>query len=300
MGAALFSLSDFVQARRHLEQSAALYDPQEPQATILLYGYNLGIACLARLAVVLWFLGYPDQAVQKSEAALAHARDHTHPFSLAFALSFASECYRLRRDARATQAQAEATIALSTVHGFSLWEAGASIYRGWVLAEQGQTEEGIGQLQHGIAAWQAAGAAIGMPALLAQLAEAYGHAGRVEKGLAVLNRALETVQQTGEAWWEAELYRLQRELTLSQSSVQSTVFRVREAEGCFLKAIQITQKQQAKSLELRAVMSLSRLWRQHGKQDEARQLLTEIYSWFTEGFATKDLQEAKALLAELA
>jgi predicted ATPase len=262
------------------------------------------VAGLARLATTLWFLGYPDQALAQSQKALLMAQEHAHLFSLAYVLSFAAECHRLRREAQATQAQAEAIIILSTVHGFPLWEAGAKAFRGWALAEQGQVKEGIGQLQCGIAAWQVTGAAVSLPAWLAQLAEAYRHARRVEEGLAALTRALETVQQTGEAWWEAELCRLKGELTLQQLSVISyqppipDSYPQGEAEACFLKAIQIARRQQAKSLELRAVMSLSRLW-QKGKRKEAHQILYEIYGWFTEGFDTKDLQEAKTLLDEL-
>ena len=174
------------------------------------------------------------------------------------------------------------------------------MYRGWALAMQGQGKEGIAQLHQGLAAWQATGTEMQRPHFLTLLAEAYGKVGEAEQGLAALVEALAQVEQTGERWYEAELYRLRGELTLAQSSVQSLASSVqKEAEECFSKAIEIARRQQAKSLELRAVMSLSRLWQQQGKRDEARQMLAEIYGWFTEGFDTKDLQEAKALLEEL-
>ncbi len=154
-------------------------------------------------------------------------------------------------------------------------------------------------MRQGLDAQRATGAEVGRPCLLALLAEAYGKVGQAEEGFAVLAEALAIVHKNGERWYEAELYRLKGELTLAQSSVQSLESRVKEAEECFHKAIEIAHRQQAKSLELRAVMSVSRLWQQQGKKDEARQMLAEIYGWFTEGFDTKDLQEAKALLEEL-
>jgi predicted ATPase len=170
--------------------------------------------------------------------------------------------------------------------------------QGWALAEQGQVKESIAQMQQGLAALRAMGTAVNRAGDLALLAEAYGKAGLTEEGLSVLAEALDLVQKTG-GRSEAELYRLKGQLTL-QSKVSSPKSQVEEAEACFCKAIEIARRQQAKSLELRAVMSLSRLWQQQGKKDKARQMLAEIYSWFTEGFDTKDLQEAKALLKELA
>ncbi len=154
-------------------------------------------------------------------------------------------------------------------------------------------------MRQGLAAARATGVELGRPADLAQLAAACGKAGQTEEGLTVLAEALAVVDETGERVYEAELYRLKGELTLAQSSVQSLESRVKEAEACFLKAIEIARRQQAKSLELRATMSLARLWRQQGKQKDAHQMLAEIYGWFTEGFDTADLQEAKALLEEL-
>jgi predicted ATPase len=167
-------------------------------------------------------------------------------------------------------------------------------------------------MNQGLAAWQATGAEQALSYCLALLAEAYGKVGQAEKSLAVLAEALDFVQRTGERFYEVELYRLKGQLTLQQFNVQGSTFKVTnphsltpnpqaeaEAEACFLKAIEIARKQQAKSLELRVVVSLSQLWQQQGKREEARQLLAEIYGWFTEGFDTADLQEAGALLAEL-
>jgi predicted ATPase len=175
--------------------------------------------------------------------------------------------------------------------------------RGWVLAAAGQLEAGVGQMQEGLADERATGSEAVAPYFLALQAEICGMMGQPEAGLAALAEAVVVRQRTGERWYEAELYRLKGQLTLQKaqgagSTVQATNSQA-EAEACFVKAIEITQRQQAKSLELRAVMSLARLWQQQGKRTQARQLLAEIYGWFTEGFDTKDLQEAKALLEEL-
>ncbi|MBI3798633.1 MAG: hypothetical protein HY268_16920 [Deltaproteobacteria bacterium] len=189
--------------------------------------------------------------------------------------------------------------------------AQAAILRDWALAEQGQEAEGIAQIRQGLPAHRETGAELTGPYYLALLAEAYGKVGQVEEGLSGVAEALTMVDKDGERLWEAELYRLKGQLTLQKSAVrgpkskveESPQFEVRspesEAEECFCKAIEIARRQHAKSLELRAVMSLRHLWRQQGKQKEAHELLSEIYHWFTEGFDTKDLQEAKTLLEEL-
>ncbi len=202
-------------------------------------------------------------------------------------------------------ARAEAAIALSSEQGFQFFLAIGTIDRGWTLTEQGQGEDGIAQIRQGLAAYQATGAELWRPYFLALLAEAYGKIGQTEEGLTLLAEALAAMDNTGEHQWAAELYRLKGQLTLQKFQVSSSTFQVpspqaeAEAEACFLKAIEIARHQNARSLELRAVMSLSRLWQQQGKTEQARKLLAEIYGWFTEGFDTKDLQEAKALLEEL-
>jgi predicted ATPase len=184
--------------------------------------------------------------------------------------------------------------------------------RGWALAEQGQAEEGIAQMRQGLVAWQATGAEVFRSYYFALLAEVYGKKGQSAEGLALLPEAFAAMHQTGELLFEAELYRLKGDLTLQKEfQVSSSKFQVppspqpltpstqTEAEACLLKAIDIARQQQAKSLELRATVSLARLWQQQGKKSEAHQMLSDIYHWFTEGFDTKDLQEAKALLESL-
>src|SRR5439155_15188099 len=180
--------------------------------------------------------------------------------------------------------RAEAVIALSSEQGFALTLAWGTIYRSGALAEQGQLEEGIAQLRQGLAAYRATGGELARIYYLALLAEAYGRVGQPEEGLSALAEALAAVDTNGERFYEAELYRLRGELTLAQSSVQGLASSVqKEAEECFQKAIEIARKQQAKSLELRAVTSLARLWQSQGKRNEAHEMLAEIYGWFTEG-----------------
>jgi predicted ATPase len=241
-----------------------------------------------------------DQALKSTCEALTLARKLSHPYTLAYDLFHAATSYQFRREAQAVQELAEEAITLATEHGFPLILAWATIFRGWALAEQGEVEEGIAQMRQGLAAFQATGAGVGLPLYLSLLAETCGKVGQAEEGLTVLAEALDMVQRTGEHVTEARLYRLKGELTLKQSSVQGLESSVqKEAEECFRKAIEIARRQNAKSLELRAVMSLSRLWQSQHKKQDAHQMLAEIYGWFTEGFDTKDLQEAKALLEEL-
>ncbi len=252
------------------------------------------------MALTLWMLGYPAQALQRMHDALTLAQELSSPFNLAFALCFAARLHQYRRERQLTQERAEASVALCTEQEFPLLLAFGTLLRGWALAEQGQREEGIAQIRQGLAAWRATGAEIQRPYNLALQAEAHENAEQTEEGLTVLAEALALVDKTGERLYEAELYRLKGELTLKQSRVQSLASSVqKEGEECFLKAIDIAQRQQAKSWELRAVMSLSRLWQQQGKKNEARQMLAEIYGWFTEGFDTADLKEARTLLGEL-
>jgi predicted ATPase len=294
LGDTFIWLGEFAVAREHLEQGLALYHPQQHRSHAFLYGYDSGVHCLSFGAWALWYLGCPDQALRRIHEALTLAQELSHPFSLAFALAFAAWLHQLRREGQAAQEWAEAAIALATDQGFPFWESWGTVLRGWALAEQGQSAEGIAQMGQGIAAWRATGAELQRPYYLALLAEAYGKAGQAEEGLSVLAEALTAVHKTGERQYEAELYRLKGELLLKQDIPD-----VQEAESCLRQAVAVAYQQQAKSLELRAAMSLSRLWQHYGKRVEARELLAPVYGWFTEGFDTADLQEAKVLLAAL-
>ena len=192
--------------------------------------------------------------------------------------------------------RAEATIALSRAQGFPGLEAIGTLERGWVLAEQGQEAEGLAQMRQGLTAWQSLGQVLAVPHSLTLLAEVYGKVGQTEAGLHALAEALAIVENTGEHWWEAEIHRIKGELLLAQAGTKP---QMEDAAACFHQALAVASRQQAKALELRTAMSLARLWQRQGQRAAARELLTPIYGWFTEGFDTADLQEAKALLGEL-
>jgi predicted ATPase len=259
-----------------------------------MYGEDLGVYCRSFSAWTLWYLGYPDQALARSQEALTLAQQRGHPFSLSQALSIAAQFHRFCRDVCVAQECADASIHLAMEQGFPFQTARGAVLRGWALAQQGQGQEGIEQIQQGLRAFRATGVEHLRPYFLALLAEAHRIQEEPEKGLAVLMEALTLVDKTGERWWEPELYRLKGELLLQQSTSNQT-----EVESCFHQAINIARSQQAKSLELRAATSLARLWQQQGKRQEAHDLLAPVYNWFTEGFDTADLKDAKSLLDEL-
>jgi len=294
LGLTLVHLGELALARVHLEQGIALYDPQHHHSHTVRFAQDPGVICLGYLSEVLWYLGYPDQALQRSQEALALACELAHPFSLAFAWDFAGALYYFLRDGPAVQERAEAAIALASEQGFILWRVQGKVLRGWGLTEQGWGEEGIAQMCGGLAAWRAIGAELGRPYYLGMLAEAYAKMGRTEAGLRALAEALAGMHKYGEHYCEAELYRLKGELLLAGSVEQHV-----EVQACFERALNVAHQQQAKSLELRAATSLSRLSQRQGKRTEAHALLADLYGWFTEGFDTADLQEAKALLEEL-
>jgi DNA-binding winged helix-turn-helix (wHTH) protein/predicted ATPase len=322
-----YCLGEYLAAKTYGEDGAALYDPRQRRTQTFAYGEDPAMATLPFYGMSLFVLGYPDRALQKVREALTLAREQAHANSMAFASFFTAYVHCYRREHEEAMEQAEALIALTTEQGLPFWLALGTLARGWALVEQGEGEAGIIQIHQGLAAFRASGGEQTKTYSLARLAEAYGKRGQVKEGLAVVVEALEFADRTEERCYEAELYRLKGELTLAQSRVQGLGSGIKrgsrpkvqssklrnsstqhltpstqaeaEAEACFHKAIEVAQHQHAKSLVLRATMSLARLWRRQGKKDEARQTLAEIYDWFTEGFDTKDLQEAKALLEEL-
>jgi predicted ATPase len=295
LGVTLFYLGEFAPAQDHTERSLALYNTQPHSTSTFLYGQDPGSGCLGRAAQVLWMLGYPDQAQQRSDAALALARKLSHPYSVVFALNQAVVLHQLRREGRAAFERAEEVLSFCMEQGFTQQLAMGTILRGWGLAAHGQADKGIAQMHQGLAVSQAAGIGLGRAPVLAQLAEVYGRIGEIEAGLRLLAEALAVMDRTGERWWEAEVYRLKGELLLQQAVADE-----HQAEICFRQALDMARWQEAKSLELRVATSLSRLWQQQGKRAAAHDILAPIYGWFTEGFDTADLQEAKTLLEELA
>jgi predicted ATPase len=245
-------------------------------------------------AMVLWVLGYADQAQHWGQDELARAQQGEPTPSLVSSHLFAAILAQHRRDVAATQASAEATIALATTHGLAHRVAQGQILQGWALAMQGDAATGVAQIEQGWEEVQRLGQQLYRPYQLALLAEAYGQAGQPEAGLPCLAEAVTRVEATDERWWAAEVSRLQGELRLRLPRPD-----LPQATACFHQALDVARRQQARALELRAALSLSRLWQQQGKRTEARALLAPLYGWFTEGFDTADLQEAKTLLEEL-
>jgi predicted ATPase len=294
VGQSVYCLGELARARELFEQALTYYDPQQHRALALLYVTDPIVASLAWLSFTLWLLGYPDQGQQQNRAALTLAHALGHSLTLGSALAWAAFFYCLRGDGQATYEQAEAAVRLSTDKGLPFRVAMGTILRGWALAALGEREEGVARLRQGLEGWRATGAAISWSYYLGSLADAYARGAHAGEGLAVLFEALTCVDTTGERYAEAELHRLKGKLLLKQ-----TVPDAQQAEVCLQQALAITRRQQAKSWELRAAMSLSRLWQQEGKRHDARELLAPIYSWFTEGFDTADLQDAKALLETL-
>jgi predicted ATPase len=325
LGASFFWRAEFVSAREHLDQAIAMYDALDSLPPVFRAAGDPGAACRAYAAFALWHLGYPEQALTRSNEAITLARKLAHPFTLAYILDFAAVVHQLRGEPQVAQEVAEAAIAICTEQRFAHWLNMGTIVHGAALAAQGQRAEGIALMRRGLAATGASGARSGWPYYHTLLAEFYQQDGHTQEGLASLGVGLALSQKNHEIWWEPESYRVKGELTLAQSRVQSLASGVQtnqkakgkrqkskitdprslipdpqsEAELCFLKAIDIARRQQAKSLELRAATSLARLWQSQGKYHAARNTLSEVYKWFTEGFDTADLRAAKALLEAL-
>jgi predicted ATPase len=295
LGMSVFWLGEAGAAQAHFETALALYDPAQHRALAARSGQDPRVVCLTHLACTRWLRGFPDQARQRCQEAVAWARALAYPHSLAVALTFAGFVHQLRREHDAVHEWATSVMTLTTDQDLPFWWLGSTILRGWALAAQGQGVEGMMQMRQGLAAWEATGAKLLRPYYLALLAEVYGKGGQVGEGLRLLDEALSTAYATGERNHEAELYRLQGELLLSQGGPD-----ISRAEHALHRALATARRQQVKSWELRAAMSLARLWQQQGKRAEAHELLAPIYGWFTEGFDTADLQEAKALLEAVA
>ena len=277
------------------------------------------MVCLSFASVALWFLGYADQALQRCEEAVALAREISHPYSLAFALSFAGEVHVRRREPVEAQRYLDALRALATEQGFTFFLAQGTILHGWALAEQQSREKGTAQMRSGLEAYQATGAEMGRPSHLVLLAEAFAKNGDLDEALEEWENARVAIERTGERTYEAELYRVRGELVLaasrqaqsSQAVTKSPKIKSRgaaiaklseaesQAEPYFRQAIEVARRQQNKALELRAATSLSRMLLQRGQRGQARKMLAEIYGRFTEGFETPDLSEARALLDKL-
>jgi predicted ATPase len=296
-------LGNLALAGMHLEQIIVLYAAEQHRGLAYRYGgIDPGVGGFGVYAWVLWLRGYPAQARIHSDKALGLAQQLAHPFSLARTLHYDTLLCQLRRDALAVRDQADAAITVATAQSFALARATGLIMRGWAIAVQEYSSEGLVQIQQGLDMYRSTGAEYQRTHYLALLAEASGLLSQPEGGLAALEEALTLMEQTGERYYEAELHRQRGELLLLRKAQIHQAQNSREqheAEVCFQQALDIARQQRAKSLELRAAMSLARLWQRQGKPQEAYDLLAPIYGWFTEGFDTADLQEARTLLEEL-
>jgi predicted ATPase len=247
---------------------------------------------MAHSALTLWALGYPARAAARAEQALTLARSQQHPLSLVYANHFVAVLHQCRGDLETMQTLEDDVFAQATEHGLNFFLASGAIQRGWLLARRGHVDEGLAQMQLAIDASRKFGADLRIPAFLASMAEVYEKSGRPAEGLSVVSEAFTVAEQFGaHYYWTAELHRLKGALMLPSDE--------KAAEECFHDAIGIARRQGAKSLELRAAVSLSRLWAGQGKTREARTMLADVSAWFSEGLDTSDLAEANALLAEL-
>jgi predicted ATPase len=294
LGNTSYSMGEFLLAKEHLETAIFHYDPKCNRTLILRYGgADAGVRYLLWVAWTLWQLGYPDQALKRGNEGLALAQELSHPFSLAAAEYFVGVLCQSRREARAAQEIAESAIALCAEHGFPLWLAWATSLRGCAMSEQGRNEEGIAQIQEGLAASRATGAELMRPRDLCLLAKARMETSTLD-GLSTLTEALAAADEHEHRSYEAETHRLKGELLLRQDDSNAA-----EAQISFQRAIEIARQQSARSFELRATTSLAHSLVNQGRREDARVMLADIYNWFTEGFDTADLIEAKALLEEL-
>ena len=282
----------FESCRSHLKEVLALYDPVAHRSLTHHAGHHPQVNAQSLLGIVLLYLGYPDQAVAQSNAAVAEARRLAHPPTLAASLANSSRLLSLAGADAALNDRADELVALATDRGFPFWGVLGALYHGWVAVKSGDVAEGISLLRSGSVAYRAAGAEIGMPFFLGLLARACEIAGRIEEAMSQLDDALQIVDRTGARWFAAELNKLKGQLLLRQGHSEP-------AETLYRKALGTAREQEAKLWELRAAVSLARLWRDQGRRGEARDLLAPAYGWFTEGFDTPDLKEAKALLGEL-
>lgn len=294
LGSQLVIRAEFSKGLELTLQGLALYDPDQHRSLAYVYGQDVGVVCRQWSAWALWFLGYPDQALSMSRKTALLAQETSHPMTEVYIGVFTAMFHRFRREMEPARKLADNAARESVDQGFELFLASANAVKGSLLTVESM-DDGIALMKEGVARWRATGAELFVPFFLALLAEAYGKAGRGAAGLAALDEAMAIVDKSGkdgERLWDSELLRIKGELLLGNSDAV-------QAEACFQEALQIASRQGAKSWELRTSVSLSLLWKNQGRRKEAQELLKGIYGWFTEGFDTPDLINAKALLEEL-
>jgi predicted ATPase len=291
----LLATGDLAAAEGQIASALALYHRETHSSHAQRYGGHDPAACgYANGAMLRITLGYPDQAVQQIDQALSLARSLAHPPTLSQSLWFAADLHYVRREPQKVEHFVAAALPLLTEHGSAVSVANATMLRGWAFTDQGEVEKGIADLREGLGAWRSTASQYQVPYRLARAADAYRIAGHAREGLSLIAEAVTAVERTGDRWFEADLHRLGGELLLLAGE------NALSAATWFQRALVTARQHGARLLELRASTSLARLWRDQSKRTEAHDLLAPIYGWFTEGFDTPDLKEAKALLEELA
>ncbi|MFQ5937124.1 MAG: adenylate/guanylate cyclase domain-containing protein, partial [Acidiferrobacterales bacterium] len=293
-----FYVPEWASCRANAEQGIALYDMNQHHALGLVYGgHDPGVCAHNNLGISLWYLGYPDQALAQSQQAMQLAELLSHPMSLALAFSYSCWTRHCRGEANDTRQGTKDTIRQCTEHSVAPHHVAlVTVLGGWALAAQGHVQEGIAEMEQGLGGrGRTRGSPLRRPQNLVLLASAYETIGKTQEGRGAIAEALEIIAKTQERWCESEIYRIEGQILLSGSAKNQSA-----AEDSFKQAIEVARHHQTKSLELRAATSLARLWGDQGKRTQAQELLTPVYGWFTEGFDTADLKEAKALLDELA
>jgi class 3 adenylate cyclase/predicted ATPase len=286
---------DVTETLAHSRRSLGVYDPAQHLAGVAAYNQNPAIVSGYLYALARWVLGFPAQATEAMELTLAHARELQHPNSIGIVLLFSAQLAQLRREPQLARSRADETLAVAEEHGLPAMGLWALLPRGWALTQLDDTTGGIADICAGMDRRRAFKMGAVWPWFLALVADAYGTNGEFAKGFSALDEALQWVQKNDERLYAAEVHRIRGELLLSQPIPQPE-----EAECCFRRALTAARDQEAKSWELRAATSMARMWRDQGRRDDARELLAPVFGWFTEGFDTRDLQEAKALLSQLA
>ena len=297
MGSSLVLTGDIAEGRRHYDQAITLYDPAAPHSLETRFGQDLGIANLAYRSTPLWLLGYPQAARTDNENSVAKARETGHATTLILALTYMSVIDVLARKdyADAAKATNDELIALSDQKGALFWKVHGELLRGSLLAQAGNASEAVQAISSSLTTIRSTGTKMFLPCFLMLLSEAHADLGEIDDARGCINEALTAVQTNKERWCEAEVNRVAGEIVLKSPEPNAA-----KAETYFERALRVARQQQAKSWELRAAMSLAHLWRSQGKVQQARELLAPVYGWFTEGFDTRDLKDAKVLLEELA
>jgi predicted ATPase len=295
MGTTLLHTGDFLQSRAHLDRAFALYDPVEHRALVTRFGQDSGVAILAYRAVAVWQLGYPEAALANAEQALKYAREISQAATLMHALTFTSATHILCGNYAAANTLVGELVELADEKGAAFWKAIGLLHRGWLFSLTGKTAVAVQTITSGLTSMRSTGATLNIPSYLLSFASAHARNGQFDDAWIFVNEAMTAEETTKGRRYGSEINRVAGEIVLLSPKPDAA-----KAEAYFERALKIAREQQAKSLELRASMSLARLWRSQGKVQQARELLAPVYGWFTEGFDTLDLKEAKALLQELA